>query len=61
MAALVGKYAANKFLKKHMKQYEQKKVNDGYVSISPQPYKHPSLTYRPGSILCHGRNRSTTP
>lgn len=32
MAGLVGKYAANKFLKKHMKQYENKKVESGQVS-----------------------------
>ncbi|EMF16076.1 uncharacterized protein SEPMUDRAFT_124184 [Sphaerulina musiva SO2202] len=29
MAGLVGKYAANKLLKKHMKQYENKKVESG--------------------------------
>ena len=32
MAGVVGKYAANKFLKKHMKQYENKKVESGNVS-----------------------------
>ncbi|EME85647.1 uncharacterized protein MYCFIDRAFT_202214 [Pseudocercospora fijiensis CIRAD86] len=29
MAAVVGKYAANKFLQKHMKQYENKAVESG--------------------------------
>ncbi|KXS95948.1 hypothetical protein AC578_7993 [Pseudocercospora eumusae] len=29
MAAVAGKYAANKFLKKHMKQYENKAVESG--------------------------------
>lgn len=33
MAQVVGKYAANKFLKKHMKGYENKKVETGDVSI----------------------------
>lgn len=33
MAQAVGKYAANKFLKKHMKGYENKKVETGDVSI----------------------------
>lgn len=32
MAAPVAKYAANKFLKKHMKQYENKSVESGAVS-----------------------------
>lgn len=34
MAAVVGKYAANKLLKKQMSKFEGKKVNDGGVSIS---------------------------
>jgi hypothetical protein len=42
MAAAVGKYAANKLLKKHMKQYENKKVESGQVrdrqdSTPPEP------------------------
>ena len=32
MAQVVGKYAANKLLKKHMKQYEHKSVEGGNVS-----------------------------
>lgn len=33
MAQAVGKYAANKFLKKQMKGYENKKVESGDVSF----------------------------
>lgn len=32
MAAAVGKYAANKMLKKHMGKYEDKRVENGHVS-----------------------------
>lgn len=31
MASAVGKYAANKLLKKHMKNYQSKKVDGGEV------------------------------
>ncbi|CAK1362200.1 hypothetical protein CB0940_02518 [Cercospora beticola] len=40
MAAVVGKYAANKFLKKHMSKYEDKKVeggNDPYFAMVEDP------------------------
>jgi hypothetical protein len=33
MAGAVGKYAANKFLKKQMKQYGHKDVASDYVSL----------------------------
>ena len=34
MAAMVGKYAANKLLKKQMAKYNDKKVDGGDVSFS---------------------------
>lgn len=37
MAQAVGKYAANKLLKKHMKQYKGKKVETGNVRLPTQP------------------------
>ncbi|KAI5357879.1 hypothetical protein Slin14017_G118920 [Septoria linicola] len=42
MAAVVGKYAANKFLKKHMSKYEDKKVDSGqdpYFAMVEDPRK----------------------
>ena len=33
MAAMVGKYAANKLLKKQMAKYNDKKVDGGDVSL----------------------------
>jgi hypothetical protein len=40
MAAFVGKYAANKLLKKQMAKYEHKKVQGGEVSQQTPPL-HP--------------------
>lgn len=40
MAAVVGKYAANKLLKKQMSKFEGKKVNDGEVSTSTLVQRH---------------------
>jgi hypothetical protein len=34
MAAMVGKYAANKLLKKQMAKYTDKKVDGGDVSLA---------------------------
>jgi hypothetical protein len=42
MAAAVGKYAANKFLKKQMAQYKHKDVESDYVSAA----RSGSLWYR---------------
>jgi hypothetical protein len=36
MAAMVGKYAANKLLKKQMAKYSDKKVDGGDVSLACQ-------------------------
>lgn len=46
MATQVGKFAANKLLKKHMKQYQNKNVESGDVSI----YENTPKVLRPRSI-----------
>jgi hypothetical protein len=50
MAQVVGKFAAQKLLGKHMKQYADKKVEQGDVS---QQY-HPVLYYM-HHMLIHAR------
>lgn len=42
MAAMVGKYAANKLLKKQMAKYNDKKVDGGEVRLHNN---HPSTTH----------------
>lgn len=44
MAAVVGKYAANKLLKKQMKKYESKKPTGGEVSTHTHLYPTRTLT-----------------
>lgn len=44
MAAMVGKYAANKLLKKQMSKYVNKSVDGGEVSFLPCSPKHTSNT-----------------
>jgi hypothetical protein len=53
MAAVVGKYAANKLLKKHMSKYEDKKVSNGDVRVDPPPLDPYSPSLPPTKLTHH--------